>query len=207
MTQPWDYDILVKMLVIGDSAVGKTCLLERYSDNTFSYSHISTIGVDFKLKSFQRDGKIVKLQIWDTAGQERFRSMISFYYRGAHGIMLVYDRTNLESFQNLKHWIRDLRKYCSENVELILVGNKSDLKEEIVISSSEAREFAQAENIKYVIESSAKNGENVEKAFELLLNNVLESRNYLENNAVDEHKLNSPKKKSRPWWSYLCNIL
>jgi len=122
-----DYDYLFKLLLIGDSGVGKSCLLLRFSDDTYTDSYISTIGVDFKIRTIELDGKTIKLQIWDTAGQERFRTITSSYYRGAHGIIVVYDCTDLESFNNVKQWLEEIDRYACENVNKLLVGNKCDL--------------------------------------------------------------------------------
>jgi len=122
-----EYDYLFKLLLIGDSGVGKSCMLLRFADDTYTESYISTIGVDFKIRTISLDGKTIKLQIWDTAGQERFRTISSTYYRGAHGIIVVYDITNHESFANVKRWLTEIDKYARENVNKLLVGNKSDL--------------------------------------------------------------------------------
>ena len=116
-------------MLIGDSGVGKSCLLLRFADDKWTDSYISTIGVDFKIRTIDLDGKTIKLQIWDTAGQERFRTISSTYYRGAHGIIVVYDVTNLDSFNNVKRWLTEIDKYARENVNKLLVGNKADLGE------------------------------------------------------------------------------
>jgi Ras-related protein Rab-1A len=105
-----NYDYLFKILVIGDSAVGKSCLLMRFAEHSFTDNHISTIGVDFKIRTIDIEGKDCKLQIWDTAGQDRFKNIISSYYRGAHGILVVYDISDLESFVNVKHWLQESEK-------------------------------------------------------------------------------------------------
>ena len=144
-------DYLFKLLLIGDSGVGKSCLLLRFADDTYTESYISTIGVDFvsvklcisfseltcffcdsimawkKIRTLELDGKTVKLQIWDTAGQERFRTITSSYYRGAHGIIVVYDVTDQESFNNVKQWMNEIDRYANDKVNKMLVGNKSDL--------------------------------------------------------------------------------
>ncbi|CAM0905613.1 unnamed protein product [Alopecurus aequalis] len=122
-----DYDHLIKLLLIGDSGVGKSCLLLRFSDDTFTTSFITTIGIDFKVRTVELDGRRVKLQIWDTAGQERFRTITTAYYRGAMGILLVYDVTDESSFNNIRNWIRNIEQHASDNVNKILVGNKVDM--------------------------------------------------------------------------------
>ncbi|KAK8454013.1 hypothetical protein SEVIR_5G379900v4 [Setaria viridis] len=124
-----DYDYLIKLLLIGDSGVGKSCLLLRFSDGSFTTSFITTIGIDFKIRTIELDGKRVKLQIWDTAGQERFRTITTAYYRGAMGILLVYDVTDESSFNNIRNWIRNIEQHASDNVNKILVGNKADMDE------------------------------------------------------------------------------
>ena len=124
-----DYDHLIKLLLIGDSGVGKSCLLLRFSDGSFTTSFITTIGIDFKIKTVELDGKRIKLQIWDTAGQERFRTITTAYYRGAMGILLVYDVTDESSFNNIRNWIRNIEQHASDNVNKILVGNKADMDE------------------------------------------------------------------------------
>lgn len=132
---------LFKIILIGNSGVGKTCLMKRYTDETYNFAQSSTIGVDFKIKSVEVDGEKVKLQIWDTAGQERFRAIISNYYRGAHGIIIVFDMGSRESFENVADWIGEVKKNTSENVEIIILGNKVDDRERIVVSEEEVEGF------------------------------------------------------------------
>ncbi|KAD1105215.1 hypothetical protein E3N88_07804 [Mikania micrantha] len=157
-------DYLFKLLLIGDSGVGKSCLLLRFADDSYLDSYISTIGVDFKIRTVEQDGKTIKLQIWDTAGQERFRTITSSYYRGAHGIIVVYDVTDQESFNNVKQWLSEIDRYASENVNKILVGNKCDLVASKVVSTETAKAFADEIGIPF-LETSAKDATNVEQAF------------------------------------------
>uniref|UniRef100_A0A3B3R0D7 Ras-related protein Rab-13 n=1 Tax=Paramormyrops kingsleyae TaxID=1676925 RepID=A0A3B3R0D7_9TELE len=128
------YDYLFKLLLIGDSGVGKTCVLFRFSEDAFNSTFISTIGIDFKIRTIELDGKKIKLQIWDTAGQERFRTITTAYYRGAMGIMLVYDITNEKSFDNIKNWIRNIEEHASADVEKMVLGNKCDVNDKRQVS-------------------------------------------------------------------------
>ncbi|KAI8053166.1 GTP-binding protein ypt1 [Gilbertella persicaria] len=159
-----EYDYLFKLLLIGDSGVGKSCLLLRFADDTYTESYISTIGVDFKIRTIELEGKTVKLQIWDTAGQERFRTITSSYYRGAHGIIVVYDVTDEDSFNNVKQWLQEIDRYAAEGVNKLLVGNKSDLVDKKVVNTEQATEFAESLKIP-LLETSAKDATNVEQAF------------------------------------------
>jgi len=159
-----EYDYLFKLLLIGDSGVGKSCLLLRFADDTYTDSYISTIGVDFKIRTVDLDAKTIKLQIWDTAGQERFRTITSSYYRGAHGIIIVYDITDKESFDNVRQWLFEIDRYASESVCKLLVGNKSDLKNKRAVELETAKAFADELHIPF-LETSAKNAANVEQAF------------------------------------------
>lgn len=164
MSAATEYDYLFKLLLIGDSGVGKSCLLLRFADHTYTESYISTIGVDFKIRTIDLDGKTIKLQIWDTAGQERFRTITSSYYRGAHGIIVVYDVTDMESFNNVKQWLAEIERYACEGVNKLLVGNKCDLVQKKVVDYEMAKAFADSLDIPF-LETSAKNATNVEKAF------------------------------------------
>ncbi|VDL59496.1 unnamed protein product [Hymenolepis diminuta] len=169
-----DYDYLFKLLLIGDSGVGKSCLLLRFSDDTFTDTYISTIGVDFKIRTLELDGKIVKLQIWDTAGQERFRTITSSYYRGAQGIIIVYDITDEASFTNLKTWLTEIDLYANTTVNRLLVGNKCDLASRRAVSFEDGQSRADSLSIPF-LETSAKTAENVHQAFVKMATQIKES--------------------------------
>ncbi|XP_039271189.1 ras-related protein Rab-8B-like [Styela clava] len=158
------YDYLFKLLLIGDSGVGKTCVLFRFSEDQFNSTFISTIGIDFKIRTIELDGKKIKLQIWDTAGQERFRTITTAYYRGAMGIMLVYDITNSKSFDNIKNWIRNIEEHASSDVEKMILGNKCDMNDKRAIAKESGQTLAVEYGIKFM-ETSAKASINVEEAF------------------------------------------
>ena len=136
-------------------------------DDIWNDTFVPTIGVDFKIKTFEIDSKKIKMQIWDTAGQERFKNIIASYYRGAHGILLLYDVTDKDSFKNLSNWLIEIEKNASKNVLKVLIGNKCDLEEKRVISINQGKEFADTYGLKY-IETSAKKNLNVTEAFETL---------------------------------------
>ncbi|KAI9009144.1 ras family-domain-containing protein [Hyaloraphidium curvatum] len=163
-TKSASYDYLIKLLLIGDSGVGKSCLLLRFSDDSFTPSFITTIGIDFKIRTIELDGKRIKLQIWDTAGQERFRTITTAYYRGAMGILLVYDVTDERSFNNIRNWIRNIEQHASEGVNKILIGNKCDMTDKKVISTEQGQALADEYGIRF-LETSAKSNINVEEAF------------------------------------------
>jgi len=162
--QPPDFDHLFKILLIGDSSVGKTSICTRFTDNAFSEAFIATLGVDFKIKVLNIDGKKVRLQVWDTAGQERFRTITQAFYRGAHGIVVVYDITDRQSFQNVQRWLEDVERYAPDNVLKMLVGNKSDLVDQRDVVTKEAMDFAKSNNLLFM-EVSAKTCSNIETLF------------------------------------------
>lgn len=159
-----DYDCLIKLLLIGDSGVGKSCLLLRFAENSFTSSFITTIGIDFKIKRMRIRDANVKLQIWDTAGQERFRTITSAYYRGAMGIVLVYDVTDANSFKNIRNWMKNIEQHASTTVVKALVGNKSDVAER-VISTEQGETLAREYGIPVFRETSAKTGQGVDDMF------------------------------------------
>jgi len=175
MAMKKDYDYLFKLVLIGDSGVGKSCLLLRFADDSFTDSYISTIGVDFRFRTVNIDMKTVKLQIWDTAGQERFRTITSAYYRGAHGIIMVYDVTNYESFEHVEEWLNEVNRHASESTLKLLVGNKADLQEDKKVPSEDAKNFADKLGISF-LETSAKNATNVEAAFLTMAKQLIQAK-------------------------------
>lgn len=160
-----EYDYLFKIIIIGDSGIGKSSILFRFSDDTYNENYISTIGVDFKIKTIFINGKIIKLQIWDTAGQERFRTITTSYYRGSHMIFLCYDITDRQTFYNVEEWIKEIKKYANHNVKVILCGTKSDLKIMRQVSYEEGKTLADKYNFSFY-ETSAKNNVGVTELFE-----------------------------------------
>ncbi|KAI6179800.1 hypothetical protein M3Y98_00650000 [Aphelenchoides besseyi] len=169
-----DYDHLVKIVLIGDSGVGKSNLLSRFTRNEFNIDQKSTIGVEFATRSVQVDGKIIKSQIWDTAGQERYRAITKAYYRGAAGALLVYDITKHQSYENVERWLQELRDYADQNVEVMLVGNKSDLRHLRAVPTEEAAAYAESNHLSF-IETSALDSTNVEKAFTCIITEIYRS--------------------------------
>ena len=168
MSSDQEYDYLFKLLLIGNSSVGKSSLLFRFVENVWDDSFVPTIGVDFvskkyfyiyiyiqKLKTLEVNGKKVKLQIWDTAGQERFKNITASYYRGGNGVLVVYDITDRESFENLNSWLIEIEKNANKNVYKLLIGNKCDLEEKRKVSYQEGKDFAESNGMKFM-ETSAK---------------------------------------------------
>jgi len=167
-----DYDYLFKVLLLGDSGVGKTSLILRYTDETFNSKLVNSIGVDFKMKKKEIDGKVIKVQIWDTAGHERFRAITYSYYRGANAIIIVFDITEDKSFLSIRDWLKQIDKYASKNVFKFLVGNKSDLQHKRLVSFEDAKKFADELNIPY-FETSAKEGININELFDSSIKSFL----------------------------------
>ncbi|XP_030378646.1 ras-related protein Rab-35 [Scaptodrosophila lebanonensis] len=191
------FDHLFKLLIIGDSGVGKSSLLIRYSDDTFSGSYITTIGVDFKIRTVVIDGLRVKLQIWDTAGQERFRTITSTYYRGTHGVIIVYDVTNGDSFANVRRWLEEIQNNC-DVVNKVLVGNKNDDPDRKVVITEDAQRFARQMDIE-LYETSAKDNINVEEMFLSITRQVLNHKLRTASNEQQKDTINlkHPKNKRK----------
>ena len=163
---PGRSDFLYKLLMIGDSGVGKSSLLLRFASDQFEESYMTTVGLDFKIRTVEVDGKVVKLQMWDTAGQERFRTITSSYYRGAQGIVVVYGLDDKKSFENVKQWVDEIDRYAGDGVVKLLVGNKCDVGDARQVTREEAENFAEELKMRYM-ETSAKTAENVEETFML----------------------------------------
>jgi Ras-related protein Rab-2A len=173
--------LTIKYIIVGNSSVGKSCLLLRYTEDKYEPMHDITIGVEFGTKTVYVDNNTIKIQIWDTAGQESFKSIISSYFRGALGALLVFDLTNKESFNSIKEWMNMVKNKCNTPISFLLVGNKADLENERVITKKEALEFAKNNDMEY-IETSTKTGYNVNIAFNNL-NNIIFKK--IKNNLIE----------------------
>ncbi|XP_061922587.1 ras-related protein Rab-19-like isoform X2 [Entelurus aequoreus] len=181
------FDYLFKIILIGDSNVGKTCVVQNFRSGVFSEKQQNTIGVDFTVRTLDIEGKKVKMQVWDTAGQERFRTITQSYYRSAHGAMITYDITKGSTFESVTDWIQEVELYGATNVVLVLIGNKCDLEEEREVQFEEACSLAKERGILAALETSAKDGQNVEEAFMMMAKELL-SRNGLQ---VQQEELQS----------------
>ena len=188
-----DSELVYKILLLGDSEVGKSCFLMRYSDNIFVENYITTIGLDYKLKYVQLDsGETIKVQLWDTAGQDRYRTIAKNYYKGSHGILLLYDITKENSFENIREWVQNIREEVYEKAIIFLIGNKIDKKNERKITTEQGQKLAAEYNLPF-FEASAKSGENVEEIFKNLYKKISEV--YVDMQKEKGGKLNSNAKK------------
>ncbi|XP_053560407.1 ras-related protein Rab-13 [Bombina bombina] len=189
------YDHLFKLLLIGDSGVGKTCLIVRFSEDSFNSTYISTIGIDFKIRTTEIQGKKIKLQVWDTAGQERFKTITTAYYRGAMGIILVYDITDERSFENIQNWMKSIKENAAAGVERMLLGNKCDIESKRKVPKERGEKLAKEHNIRF-FETSAKSSLNVDEAFNTLASDILMKISKRAAPGIkDPVNLKSPKKK------------
>ena len=169
-----NYDYLFKLIIIGESGVGKSSILMRYIDDAFTTSFINTIGIDFKIRNIMHNNKRIKLQIWDTAGQERFRTITTAYYRGANGILLVYDTNKISTYQSLTKWLKCIDAHASDNIPVVLVGSKTDTPLDREISAEVGRRRAEESGMDFM-EVSAKTGDNVEELFGLITKKMYDS--------------------------------
>ena len=175
MAQLPDYDDLYKLVLVGDSSVGKSKLLMRFTKDEFKQDSKATIGIEFAHKDVRIEGKRIRAQVWDTGGQERYRSISTVYYRSAVGALLIFDVTSRKSFQNLGRWLLDLRNSLGDTVKVLVVGNKADLMADRIVSQVELGAFAQANALRF-IETSAKDGTHVEEAFLSIILEVFKTR-------------------------------
>ena len=165
-------ETVYKVLLLGDTTVGKTCFLMKYTDKTFQDIHMATIGLDYRLKTMKlKNGKDIKLQIWDTAGQDRFRAITKNYYKGSHGIILIYDVTNLQTFENVKTWVNQIREETTTNVVIYIAANKIDMETERKVTKQEGESLAQELGFPFM-ETSAKSGININETFEDLVERI-----------------------------------
>ena len=165
-------ETVYKVLLLGDTTVGKTCFLMKYTDKTFQDIHMATIGLDYRLKTMKlKSGKDIKLQIWDTAGQDRFRAITKNYYKGSHGIILIYDVTNLQTFENVKNWVNQIREEASTKVVIYIAANKIDMETERKVTKQEGERLAQELGFPFM-ETSAKSGININETFEDLVERI-----------------------------------
>ncbi|XP_061634825.1 ras-related protein Rab-11B-like isoform X1 [Phyllopteryx taeniolatus] len=201
-----EYDYLFKVVLIGDSGVGKSNLLSRFTRNEFNLESKSTIGVEFATRSLQVDGKTIKAQIWDTAGQERYRAITSAYYRGAVGALLVYDIAKHLTYENVERWLKELRDHADNNIVIMLVGNKSDLRHLRAVPTDEARAFAEKNTLSF-IETSALDSTNVEEAFKDILTACLlpsqkSTASCPRNKYQTDRHTTTPR--ATTWWTSAC---
>ncbi|CAF1676926.1 unnamed protein product [Adineta ricciae] len=186
-----NFDYMFKLLIIGNSSVGKTSFLFRYADDSFTSAFVSTVGIDFKVKTVFRQDKRVKLQIWDTAGQERYRTITTAYYRGAMGFILMYDITNEESFNAVQDWCTQIKMYSWDNAQVVLVGNKCDLEQDRAVTQERGQRLADQLGLEF-FETSAKENTNVKAVFERLVDIILEKMSDAPEDANDSNPNTNP---------------
>ena len=194
-----NYDVKCQLLIIGNLNVGKTSIITRFTNGTFSQNYLATVGVDNYTKIETIDNKNVQIKLWDTAGQEKFKSLTKSFFRGAEGVILVYDITNLESFTDLKLWINSIKENLGEEKESIpsiIVGNKIDLGER-EISLEEANKFCKDNNYEY-FETSAKTGENIDKSFRALVKKILAAKSDDDGDKQQEGNIKISSKDQKP---------
>ena len=188
-----NYDLILKLVLIGDSGVGKTNILSRYNNNEFSLATQPTVGVEFGNKIIKKENKSIKLQLWDTAGQERYKAITNAFYKGSKGAFVVYDITRKSSFLNIDKWIGELKTNGSEDILIILVGNKTDLEDKREVSTDEGEKKAKQYGIAFC-ETSALQGKNIEYAFNILIDEIILEIENAKQKEMKNNKSNNKKK-------------
>ena len=171
MAEEEDYEMMIKIILIGDSAVGKTNIMSKYLKGAFQQNSKATVGVEFGSKLFKVDNHNIKAQIWDTAGQEKYKAITGAYYKGSKGAFVVYDITRKDTFDSVDRWINDLKVTADQNINIILIGNKSDLEDKRDVLKEQGEEKAKSFGCAF-LETSALNGDNIDKGFELMVNEI-----------------------------------
>ena len=194
MMEPDTHKFLLKLIIVGASSSGKSCLLRQFTERNFSANYNMTIGVEFGSRVLDADGTCVKLQVWDTAGQESFRSIVRSYYRGAVGALVVFDLTSHKSFEDAAAWLADCREHCKTDVSVVLVGNKSDLASQREVTQEEAADYAATNDVQY-FETSAKTATNVDAAFVDVARSVLAK---IQDGRIDVATLGGPSNRTNP---------
>ena len=172
-----DFDYTIKLLVVGDSSVGKTNFISMFIENKFNQAYMTTSGMDLRTSSIEVKNKKIRVQLWDTAGQEKYRAITKNLFLKVQAALIVYDITNEETFNNLKTWVRSIKEECGKQIQMLIIGNKNDLNEERVVDKNIAMEYAKEEKIDY-LETSSKTGDNIQKAISLLCEKVLENTEF-----------------------------
>ena len=172
-----DFDYTIKILVVGDSTVGKTNFIRMFIENKFNQNYMTTSGIDLKTSSIEIKNKKIRVQLWDTAGQEKYKAITKNLFLKVQAALIVYDITNEETFNNLKTWVRSIKDECGKQIQMLIIGNKNDLNEERVVDKNIAMEYAKEEKIDY-LETSSKTGDNIQKAISLLCEKVLENTEF-----------------------------
>ena len=182
-----EYDMMVKVIIIGDSGVGKTNIMSKFLKNKFMEESKATVGVEFGSKLFDLNGHKIKAQIWDTAGQEKYKSITGAYFKGSKGALIVYDITQKNTFESLEKWVNDLKSAGDPKITIILIGNKSDLEENRQVSKEQGEEKAKSFGCAF-LETSALSGDNIDKAFNMMVKEIFEK---FSNDSAEDSELES----------------
>ena len=189
-------DYTIKLLIVGDSSVGKTNFIYRFIENRFNENYMTTTGIDLKTMNIEIKNKKIRVQLWDTAGQEKYRAITKNLFLKVQGTLVVYDITNQDSFVNLKSWVKSIRDECGRQMQILLIGNKSDLDEKREISKDEALAYAKEEKVDY-LETSSKTGENIQKAIQILCEKVLDNTDFDADHSFTLEQSSFSKEKKR----------